>query len=169
MAPRGQYRKRVGKSYAALELTGPFFEADPSSTMGKNIQRMLQGLADEGAKAARSEFAGHRRSGDFERGIVGRVGSLKGAPWWKTAVVSQTHVEPWAVRGSRSFGVQQSGVRKRSGVAWSLSDSDVMNRMANANYRGGKLEAKVHGFRTAANRLKSSRAAAVANLTKGIE
>ena len=82
-----------------------------------------------------------------------------------------------AVRGSRSFGVQQSGVRRQRGSrksapvmhAWSMTDTQVMERMANANYRGGKLERKTHAFRNAASQMKSSRAVLAANLTAGLE
>jgi len=177
MAVRGNYKTRAGPGGASIEMTGPLFMPDANLRLGQNIRRMLQGLADEGVRMARSNVAGHRKTGDFEAGIVGRVSSLRGAPWWMTAVVSQTHVEPWAVRGSRSFGIAQSGVRRQRGSsksapkmhAWSMTDTQVMERMANANYRGGKLEAKTHAFRSAAQQMRASRAVMAANLTAGLE
>lgn len=177
MAPRGNYRTRTGPGGASIEMTGPLFQPDANLRLGQNIRRMLQGLADEGVRVVRANVAGHRRSGDFEAGVLGRVGSLRGAPWWLTAVVSQTHIEPWGVRGSRSFGVAQSGVRRQRGSsksapvmrAWSMTDTQVMERMANANYRGGKLEARTHAFRNAAGQMRASRAVLAANLTAGLE
>jgi hypothetical protein len=177
MAVRGNYKTRSGPGGSSIEMTGPLFMPNADMTLRQNIRRMLQALADEGVRMARANVSGHRRTGDFEGGIEGRVRSLKGAPWWLTAVVSQTHIEPWAVRGSRSFGVAQSGVRRQRGSrksapvmhAWSMSDTQVMERMANANYRGGKLERKTHAFRNAASQMKSSRAVLAANLTAGLE
>jgi hypothetical protein len=177
MAVRGNYRARSGPGGASIEMTGPLFAPNANETLRQNIRRMLQGLADEGVRMARANVSGHRKTGDFEAGITGRVRSLRGAPWWLTAVVSQQHVEPWATRGSRSFGIQQSGVRRKRGSrksapemhAWSLTDSQVLERMANANYRGGKLEAKTHAFRSAAGQMRASRAVLAANLTAGLE
>lgn len=177
MGVRGNYKTRSGGSQASIEMTGPLFMPDADKTLRQNIRRMLQGLTDEGVSMVRASVAGHRRTGDFEAGVTGRVRSLRGAPWWLTAVISQQHVEPWNVRGSRSFGVQQSGVRRMRGSrksapvmhAWSLSDAQVLDRMANAAYRGGKLEAKTHAFRGAASRMRASRAVLAANLTKGLE
>ena len=168
MAVRGNPRARSSQSHAKIELTGPFFTADPSTTMGKNIRRMLQGLADEGERVVKANIDSRKMS----PGIVGRVASLKGAPWWLTAVVSAQYIYPWKVRGGRSFGVQQSGTYKRGsrkGQTWTLSDSTVMDRMTKAAYRGGKQEKRTHAFRQATQQMKASRAVLAANLTAGIE
>jgi hypothetical protein len=168
MAVRGNYRTRSGQSYASIELTGPFFTADPYSRMGQNIRRMLQGLADEGARVVRANI----NSRKMAPGIIGRVTSLRGAPWWLTAVVSAQYIYPWKERGGRAFGIQQSGLYKRGkrkGTTWTLSDASIMERMSLAEYRGGKQEGRTHAFRQASQQMKAARAVLQANLTEGLE
>lgn len=177
MAVRGNYRTRASAGTASIEMTGPLFSPQADLTLRQNIRRMLQGLADEGARVviANSPNGPGTRpdpAGSFKGGVEGRVRSLKGAPWWLTAVVSQQHVYAWGSRGGRSFGIAQSGVYKRGarkGQTWHKSDSEVLDRMSNASYRGGKVERKYHMFRNAANQMKSSRALLAADLTKGLE
>lgn len=168
MAVRGNYRARSGMSQARIELTGPFFTSDPTKSVGLNIRRMLQGLAAEGERVAKANIDSRKMA----PGIVGRVGSIKGAPWWLTAVVSAQYIYPWKSRGGRSFGIQQSGTYKRGkqkGQTWELSDATVMERMSLAVYRGGKQEARTHAFRQATQQMKASRHILAANLTAGIE
>jgi hypothetical protein len=173
MAVRGNNRGRSGRSYGSLEMTGPLFTADAGSTLGVNIRRMLEGVAAEGEDYAKSRI----NSRKMAPGIVGRVHSMAGAPWWLTAVVSAQYVYPWGSRGGRSFGIQQSGVRRQRGSsksapvmhAWALSDAQVLERMGNAQYRGGKQERRTRAFYGATQRMRASRAVLAANLTKGIE
>ena len=120
-----------------IDLSGPFFEKDPVKTLSENVQTMLEAVAKEGESDVAAQAAGHQKSGAFYRGIEGRVRSVAGKHWLRTAVVSETHVYPWPGGGSKQ-------------------------------YRGGKLEAKYHMFRTTATRLRRSRAVNQAELTKGM-
>lgn len=183
MGTKTRYTTRTGTSSARIEMTGPLFSPQADLTLRQNIRRLLQGLAEAGAESVRGASPQSKDgtrirgktidpAGSFRGGVVPRVRSLKNAPWWLSAVISQQHIEPWTVRGARSFGVQQSGTYKRGkrkGEGWSISDSDVMERMANANYRGGKIEAKHHMFRNAARAMNAERAAMVTNLTKDLD
>jgi hypothetical protein len=146
------YAQTASNSQARIELTGAFFERDVQKTMDQNIRDMLLALAAEGQRTIQERSP--RRTGAFVGGIVGRVESLRGAPWWQHAVVSATHVYPWHEhRGSQ---ISRDGGRRGE------------NR-ASAQYRGGKLEAKYHMFRAVAQQMRSGRTVLAANLTKGLE
>lgn len=123
---------------ADVELFGPFFQGDPGKKLTVNVQDMLEAVAKEGEAEVKAASQGHVYTGAFLAGIEGRVHSLGGKHWLRTAVVSQTHVYRWPNGGAKQ-------------------------------YRGGKLEARVHMFRSTANRLRRSAAVARANLTKGME
>ena len=120
-----------------IDLSGPFFEQDPTRTLSKNIQTMLEAVEEEGAADVEAQAASHQRTGAFYAGIEGRVRSVAGKHWLRTAVISETHVYPWPGGGSKQ-------------------------------YRGGKLEARYHMFRTTASRLRRARAVNTAELTKGM-
>jgi hypothetical protein len=120
-----------------IVLSGPFFEKDPAKTLSQNVQTMLEAVAQEGESDVKAQAAGHQRTGAFYNGIEGRVRSVSGKHWLRTAVVSETHVYPWPNGGAKQ-------------------------------YRGGKLEAHYHMFRTTASRLRRSRAVNQAELTKGM-
>lgn len=169
--PKG-YRHAVtaGNSQARISFSGPFFSADANKTLRQNIRRMMQGIADEGAEVAKSRSP--VVSGAFRDGIVGRTQGVRGNKWALTAVISQTHVYPWRTRGGRAFGVEQSGtykIGKRKGQTWTRSDSDVLERMSKADYRGGKVEARYRIFRSVTYQLRAARAVMAENLTKGLE
>lgn len=136
---------RIRARPTQIDLTGPFFEYDPVKTLSENVQTMMEAFAREGEAEAKLLAAPHRKSGAFYDGIKGRVRSVAGKHWLRTAVVSETHVYDWKARGARGF-----------------------QGRAEAQYRGGKLEAKYHMFRTTATRLRRSRAVNQAELTKGM-
>jgi hypothetical protein len=144
-APKG-YRNATTAldAHAKVNVSGPFFEPRADLTLRQNIRRMLQAAADEGEGAVKARSP--RRSGAFADGIEGRVKSLTGRPWALTAVLSATHVYPWHNKGARGYS----------------------GRMQ-AEYRGGKLEARYRMFRAVTSQLRSSRAVMSANLTKGLE
>ena len=125
-----------------IDLSGPFFEADPSKRLFANIRIMLEAIAKEGEADVRAQFPvggiGDPHPGLGQSGVIGRVVSLSGKPWRVTAVISEQHVYPWANGGQKQ-------------------------------YRGGRLEARRHMFRTTKGRISHSRAVNMAELTKGLE
>lgn len=130
-----------------VELSGPFFQRDPGETLRGNIERMMQGLAEEGEKAGRDGFAATQAGrlpisqlGDRVSGhVVGRVVSLRGRRWRATAVVS----------------INNFGYTPIQGISLMAAASSV--------------ERRTHVMRNLARSIRSSRAVLNANLTKGIE
>ena len=100
--------------------SGPFFTKDPELTFRQNIRRALALAAQSMEQDVRG---GYPSSGQHGGTIIGRVKSLEGKPWAMTAVVSQQYVYPWKNKGTRGF----------------------VGR-AEAQYRGGKTEARYHMF-----------------------
>lgn len=143
--PRG-YRmaSTAADARATVDFSGPLFQPDATKRLRQNIRTMLQAVADEGdaTVSARSP----RRTGAFIEGIQGRVRSLNGKPWALTAVISATHIYPWRNKGARGF----------------------VGR-AQAEYRGGKLEARYRMFKGVTYQLRSARTVLAANLTEGLE
>lgn len=77
-----------------LDVSGPFFQGDPSKRFLENVRAMMQGVAEEGERAVRSIYpvgpTGHGKGG-----VIGRVKSLTNKPWYFTAVISETYIYPW--------------------------------------------------------------------------
>lgn len=137
-------------SALTVRLSGPFFEHDPRKTVRQNIRAMLEAVALEAQEDVRSNFP--VLTGAGRAGVVGRVASLKGKHWELHATISQQHVYPWARR---------SGATIRSG-------RNVVANSANAAYRGGKLERKLHMFSHAATSIRRAKAVINADLTAGL-
>lgn len=133
----------LARPQLTVETVGPFFERDSRQTIRENIADALEQLAAEGEEQIRG--ASPHFTGAFRAGIKGRVTNLAGKRWKLTAVVSQTHVYPWGARGTRGGPSN-----------------------AKAEYRGGKLERRVHMFRDASRQLRGLRAVLGADLTKGL-
>lgn len=131
-------------SKVEVDLTGPFFTADVAKTLRENMRQALEGLAEEGERLVKSQFPVY--TGRGRAGVVGRVKSLDGRPWFLTAVVSQQYVYPWGKHGLRGFAGRSQ-----------------------AEYRGGKLEAQRKMFRRTATAMRRSVKILRANLTKGLE
>ena len=92
------------RAVTTIDLSGPFFQYDPRKRLGENIRTMLGAVAEEGeqdvqAQVAAAGYAG----GNFYEGVVGRVRSVGGRLWLRTAVISQTHVYPWPGGGSKRY------------------------------------------------------------------
>lgn len=85
-----------------VDLSGPFFRGDPSKKYLENLQRMLEGIAEEGERTIKSVYP-VGPTGDGKAGVVGRVKSLTGKRWLASAVVSQTHVYPWPNGGQKQY------------------------------------------------------------------
>lgn len=131
---------RPGSAQRTVELVGPFFELDHGEVIARNVEAMMAAIAEEGERLARERTP--VRSGRTRGGITGRVRSLGGRKWHRTAVISQQYVFPWPNKGA--------GFR------------------AQAQYRGGKLERQRHMFRDTTRILRRSVAVARADLTKGL-
>lgn len=130
-----------------INFSGPFFQKDPEKTILENVEKMMQGIAEEGSEAARGGLmvgAAHRAPiralGDrVADHVIGRVSSLTGRKWQTAAVVQVLN---------RGF----SGAEARSLMAAASS-----------------VEGETRAFRSVARQLRSARAVLRANLTQGIE
>ena len=135
------------RSTATVSLSGPFFSKDVEKTMMENIHKMMEGIAAEGATAARVNLAAGsasralvRMTGDrVADHVIGRTVSRAGKQWYTAAVV-QVDNKGLDAAGSRSL-------------------------MAAAS----RIEGKTHSVRKVATSLRSSRAVLSANLTAGME
>ena len=85
----------------SVELKGPFFTKDPGKTFRANAREAMLRIVEAGADDIRSSAP--VLTGDWRAGIVARARSLRGRPWALTAVVSQTHVEPWPNAGPKEY------------------------------------------------------------------
>ena len=91
------------RAVTTIDLSGPFFQYDPRKRLGENIERMLAAVAEEGEQDVKAQAASHQVTGTFYGGIRGRVASLAGKHWRRTAVVSQTAVYPWPGGGAKQY------------------------------------------------------------------
>lgn len=133
-----------------VDLSGPFFKGDPGETMLKNLQKMMQALADEGASTARANFlsgSASRRlvslTGDrVADHVVGRVTARpsKGGRHWVSAAVVQVYNE-------------------------GLDGPQTRSLMA----AGAIVARKTRAISSLTRTIRSSRAVLAANLTAGIE
>lgn len=120
-----------------IKKDGPFFQGDPAKKFQANVEAMMKGYAEAGE----ADVIGQLRSGEGGRAEVshgvgrvsdyvhGRVASLNGKHWHRTAVVS----------------VNNHGLSREQGIAL----------MAAA----ASLEARFHAFRKAKARLGRAKAA----------
>jgi hypothetical protein len=69
---------------------------------------MLEAVAEEGESDVKAQSESHRLTGRFHDGIKGRVASLGGKHWLRTAVISQTAVYPWANGGAKQYRGRQA-------------------------------------------------------------
>lgn len=92
-----------------VDLSGPFFKKDPERTIWQNVRKMMAGVAEEGQRAVRSNYP--VLTGYGQQGVVGRVTSLTGKPWFATAVVSQTRAYPWRGGDSKQYRGGKSEAR----------------------------------------------------------
>ena len=130
---------------AQVDFEGDFFKVDPGETMLKNLQKMMEGIAAEGAAAAKANLeagAGGRAlvraTGDrVADHVIGRTRSLVGKQWVSAAVV-QVSNQGMDATTSRSL-------------------------MAAAS----RVEGKTRSLRRVATQLRSARAMLAANLTEG--
>lgn len=81
MAPR---RKKVA---VGVDFSGPWFEHDPAALFGENVERLMKEMAEFGERDVKARIGsiGTGRTRDSYRG---RVVSLSGKKWHRTAVVS---------------------------------------------------------------------------------
>lgn len=93
----------MARAATTISLSGPFFERDPAKTLSENIQTMLEAVAEEGERDVKAQAASHIYTGAFQAGVEGRVRSIAGKHWLRTAVVSQTHVYRWPNGGPKQY------------------------------------------------------------------
>ena len=148
-----------------MDLTGPFFETDPTKTLEENARRMLAAMAAEGQADVRAQIRPHNRqtrmvdAGYMEEGVFGRVNKLDSSPFAKPSmVVSAQRIYPWG--GHASIGPHIGGL--------SADSTMVGGFRGGAQYRGGKLEKSIHMFRRTAGRMRRSRKLNAAELLKGL-
>ena len=92
------------RAVSTIDLSGPFFQYDPRKRLSENIQTMLEAVAEEGEQDVRAQVAAAGYAGgNFYEGVTGRVRSIGGKHWLRTAVVSQTHVYPWPNGGQKQY------------------------------------------------------------------
>lgn len=111
------------RSQADIEMTGPFFQVDPGETMLNNITKMMQGVAEEGAKAARDGLltgASTRQLISMTNDrvadhVVGRTASKSGKRWRAAAVVQVTN-DGYGAAESRSIMAAGSYVERKTGA-----------------------------------------------------
>jgi len=88
-------RRPSMRSTASVDFSGPFFRKDPEKTIMENMHTFMQGIADEGAKAAREGLmtgsggrAMIRELGDrVADHVIGRTSALSGKRWAAAAVI----------------------------------------------------------------------------------
>ena len=143
--PKGfRFAASAMDSRAKASFSGPFFSPNADNTLRQNIRGMLQAVADEGESAVQQRSP--RFTGAFVAGVEGRVRSVSGKRWALTAVISQTHAYAWKNKGARGFSGR-----------------------AEAQYRGGKVEARYRMFRAVTSQLRAARAVLAADIAKGLE
>lgn len=89
----GTVKGKAGRTAQTISLEGPFFEGDPAKTLAENIRDFLAKTAEEGEHDVKTQIqsvAGQmpHYTGWTTATVTGRVVSLKGKQWRKTAVVS---------------------------------------------------------------------------------
>jgi hypothetical protein len=142
-APRG-YRTATTAldARAKIDLSGPFFQPSADKRLRENIRGMMAAVAEEGASAVRARSP--RRTGALVGGIKAETSGR--TKWALTSAIVATHIYPWHNKGARGY-----------------------QGRAEAEYRGGKAEARYRMFRAVTFQLRSARSVMAANLTRGLE
>jgi hypothetical protein len=138
------------QTIATIDFSGPFFQVDPGETFLKNLQKMMQGIADEGASAVRqnlsmgsSSRAPVRATGDrVADHVIGRTYARpsKGGRQWDSAAVIQVYDE---------------GMDARTAISLKAAASRVAHQ--------------THGVSRVRSGIRNARAVLVADLTAGME
>ncbi len=137
--------RRRGTPSFSIDFSGPFFDRDPAATVKANITSLMATIAADGERDVRGRILAAEGSmtqptGHTARHVRGRVQSLAGRPWRATAVVS----------------MNTTGMNRRQAIRTQAAASGI--------------EARFHPFRrTAADIRRGARAAAKADLAKGLE
>lgn len=142
-----------------VQLDGALFAPTAQKTLRQNIRGMLSNMANDGEADARARIAPHRRSGDLEESIHGRVHSLTGKKWALTAVVSS---QLNRVKKDKSYaGYIETGYRRR--VKKTTIGKDGRERTRSVGVRQGGFKG-VHMFQLTARGMRAS----AADLAKGL-
>jgi hypothetical protein len=136
------------KITTTIDLSGPFFTKDIRRTMRSNIEDLVAAIAEEAetdvsaqlaaGEAGRALISAGVQPARLSSHVIGRVRSIGGKDWHRTAVVS----------------INNTGFTKKQGTALMAAASVV--------------EGKTHAFRRTTARLRKSRAVNQAELLKGL-
>jgi hypothetical protein len=139
-----------------IDLSGPFFRADPARTFRQNVRVMMRAVAAEGESDVKAQMQAAGREGAAVRPYVrGRTSNLAGKPWAVSANVS----------------VETSGLVKPAAVRIMAIAAGRHNARTKAGrYIGTTLgvEGNTHAFRKTKNRIARSRKVNEAELLKGL-
>ena len=131
---------------ASVEMRGPFFTRDPAKTFRQNVRTLMLEVANEGAKRVIARLrAGEDKRRPLSIGgrvadlVEGRTHSLRGKAWLVTAVVSVNTAGRTAAEATAIL----------AGAA--------------------RIESREHPFRRVTSEIRSSRAANLSELLKGID
>jgi hypothetical protein len=135
------------KATVTADFTGPFFQKDPEKTILQNVSKMMKGVAEEGAAAAREGLltgSGGRAPvgllGDrVADHVIGRTESRAGRLWTAAAVVQ----------------VLNEGFSAKEGTSLMAAASIV--------------ESRTKAISRVTRQLRAARAVLRANLTEGLE
>ena len=92
----------MAKMRGGIEVSGGFFERDPSLTFKKNVEKLMSQLADHGERVVKVNYP-IGPTGEGRKGVVGRNKALSGHQWRSTMVVSETHVYRWPNGGPKQY------------------------------------------------------------------
>lgn len=132
-----------------VDFKGPFFQGDPRKKLDANIRDLMEALASEAetdvkvqmapGQPARAPISAGVQPARVSAHVVGRVESVSGKDWRRTAKVS----------------VRNRGLSRKQGVALMAAAS--------------RVESATHAFRRTAGRIRRARAVIRANLAKGLD
>ena len=130
----------MARIVTTISTKGPFFAHDPALTFRANADRLMAAVAAEGEADVRAQVESGVASPSrhFAPGVVGRTHRLDGAPF----------KQPGAVVSQTYVYPWRSGAPRQ--------------------YRGGKLEARLHAFRRTKARVGRVKRLNQAELLKGI-
>jgi hypothetical protein len=136
--------------HAQINFDGPLFHVNPGETMFHNLQQVMQGIAEEGSRVVRSDYAQGASRRDYISDlpgktrvayhVIGRIAARpsKGGRVWSSAAVVQVYNEGFSASQGRSL-------------------------MA----AGSEVEGMTRGIASALRQMRSAKALISANLTKG--
>lgn len=128
-----------------IDASGPFFTKSVEGTLAENVMAMMEGLAREGEADLRQQFA-QGESARAELSFGGRVSEhVKG----RVRSLTDAPWHRWAVISPERTGAAKSSVALYAAAS--------------------EIESQIHAVRHTTYALRRSKAAQVAELTRGLE